>query len=84
MLWLVEMNHYRAIVTSPDNYRMSLEIVLQKEVSEGNSKHFVSYSRSSLLSESSFWWMIFNMAELFFKMATTFVNLLNIVKKLDR
>ena len=59
------------IVTAPGDYRMSLEIVLQKEVSEGNWKHFVSYSRSCLLSESSFWWMIFNkIAELFFKMAT--------------
>ena len=45
VLWLIEMSRLsRDNHLARGDYRMSLEIVLQKEVSEGNWKFFVSYS----------------------------------------
>ena len=48
VLWLVEMNHLsHDSYLAGGNYRMSLEIELQKEVSEGDWKFIVSYSLQS-------------------------------------
>ena len=41
------MNISRALITSKGNYHMSLEIELQKEVSEVDCKIFVRYSLDS-------------------------------------